>query len=404
MAFAVRAACHARAASGGQVIIADVSMSLDNVLAAGDAARASLGPVLRARVLDALVGAAAGLTAGGCHGRRRPGSHWGHCVAGDRRRVDLDQCSGRDRFRAAMSTSLPPFDFDLLRTFVAVADNAGFTRAAERVGRTQSTVSLHIKRLEDNLGRRVFVRDGRDLKLTADGELLLPYARQLLRLADEARSRILEPEVEGTVRLGTPEDFATVYLPDVLARFAAAHPRVALDVNCNFSFELIEGFSKGEYDLVLVKREPQGPADGVAVWRDVVVWVASPKLALRDSEPVPLALPPVSDLYRKRALDALQAAGRDYRIVYTSPSSEGLHAAVQAGLAVTVMSKDMVPHGFTRFGSERGLPQLTDTEIALYRAPGTLSRAAKLLAEHIVHSMETAAGMSKSSASDAKQK
>ena len=291
-----------------------------------------------------------------------------------------------------MSTPLPPFDFDLLRTFVAVVDNSGFTRAAERVGRTQSTVSLQIKKLEGGLGKRVFERNGRDLLLTPDGEILLNYARQLLHLADEARSRMLEPDVEGTVRLGTPEDFATVYLPDVLAQFARTHPRVALEVNCNFSYNLLEGFSKGEYDLVLVKREPQGPAGGIAVWRDVLVWVGGPKLVLDGAHPVPLVLAPAPDVYRKRALAVLQAAKRDSRIVYTSPSSEGLQAAVRAGLGVTVLSKDMVPEGLMMLGAEYGLPKMPDTEIALYRAPGALSRAAQLLAEHITHSLEIAAG------------
>ena len=287
---------------------------------------------------------------------------------------------------------MPPFDFDLLRTFVAIVDNEGFTRAGERVGRTQSTISLQIKKLESNLGRRVFERDGRELRLTPDGEMLLPYARQLLHLAEEARARLLEPDIEGTVRLGTPEDFATVYLPDVLARFARAHPRVTLDVHCEFSFDLIEGFSKGEFDLALIKREPQGPAGGISVWRDVLVWVGASKLVLHPSEPVPLALAPVPDLYRKRAIGGLQAAGRDWRVVYTSPSSEGLQAAVRAGLAVTVLSKDMVPDGLLMLGPEYELPMLPDTEIALYRAPGTLSRAAQLLAEHITHSLEAAAG------------
>ncbi len=267
-------------------------------------------------------------------------------------------------------------------------DNSGFTRAGERIGRTQSTVSLQIKKLEEGLGRSVFERNGRDLMLTPDGEVLLIYARQILHIADEARARFLEPEVEGTIRLGTPEDFATIYLPDVLARFARTHPRVTLDVNCNFSFNLLDGFSKGEYDLVLVKREPMGPGGGIAVWRDVLVWVGGHPLVLDPTQPVPLALAPAPDIYRKRALAGLQAAKRDWRIVYTSLSSEGLQAAVRAGLGVTVLSKDMVPTGFKLLGTEHGLPQLPDTEIALYRAPGKLSRAAELLAEHIIHSLE----------------
>lgn len=281
-----------------------------------------------------------------------------------------------------------PFDFDLLRTFVAVVDNGSFTKAGERIGRTQSTVSLQIKKLEKNLKRPMFERSGKELQLTADGEVLLIYARQLLQTADEARARLLEPDIEGTIRLGTTEDFATVYLPDILARFARAHPRITLDVNCNFSFHLLEGFSKGEYDLVLIKREPQAPLGGIPVWRDVLVWVCSPQFVLDPAQPIPLALAPAPDVYRKRALASLQALNRDWRIVYTSVSSEGLQAAVRAGLGITVLSKDTIPPGLKIVGVEHHLPQLPDSEIALYRAPGKLSRAAEMLAEHIIHSLE----------------
>jgi DNA-binding transcriptional LysR family regulator len=291
-----------------------------------------------------------------------------------------------------MPTPPPPFDLDLLRTFVAIVDNGGFTRAAERVGRTQSTVSLQIKKLEDGLGRRVFEREpGRDLQLTPDGEILLTYARQMLRLGDEARARLMEPDVIGTVRLGTPEDFASAHLPNVLARFARAHPRVALEVNCDFTVNLLDGFSKGQYDLVLFKREPQGPGGGIGVWREILVWAAAARLVLGPDEPLPLVLAPVPDVYRKRALASLDAIGRPWRIVYTSPSLAGLQAAVRAGLGITVLPKEMVPTGFVLLGPEQGLPQLPDTEIVLYRAPGALTRAAELLAEHIVHSLESAA-------------
>jgi DNA-binding transcriptional LysR family regulator len=238
----------------------------------------------------------------------------------------------------------------------------------------------------------VFEREpGRDLQLTPDGEILLTYARQMLRLADEARSRLMEPDIAGTVRLGTPEDFASTHLPDVLARFARAHPRVALDVNCDFTVNLLDAFSKGQYDLVLFKREPQGPGGGIGVWRELLVWTASSRLVLSPDEALPLVLAPVPDVYRKRALATLDAMKRPWRIVYTSPSLNGLQAAVQAGLGVTVLPKEMVPPGFILLGPEQGLPPLPDTEIVLYRAPGALPRAAELLAEHIVHSLESAA-------------
>jgi DNA-binding transcriptional LysR family regulator len=291
-----------------------------------------------------------------------------------------------------MPTPLPPFDFDLLRTFAAIVDSGGFTRAAERVGRTQSTVSLQVKKLEDRLGRRVFEREpGRELRLTPDGEILLTYARQMLRLGDEARSRLMEPDAAGTVRLGTPEDFATAHLPDVLARFARAHPRVALEVNCDFTVNLLDGFAKGQYDLVLFKREPQasaGTGGGVGVWRERLVWVSSARLALSPGEPLPLVLAPVPDVYRKRALASLDAARRPWRIAYTSPSLAGLQAAVRAGLGITVLPREMAPSDLVTLSeAEHGLPALPDTEIVLYRAPGALSRPAELLADHIVHSL-----------------
>jgi DNA-binding transcriptional LysR family regulator len=293
-----------------------------------------------------------------------------------------------------MPTPLPPFDFDLLRTFVAIVDAGGFTRAAERVGRTQSTVSLQVKRLEEALGRRVFEREpGRDLRLTPAGEALLSYARPILRLGDEARSRLVEPDVAGSVRLGTPEDFATVHLPEVLARFARTHPLVALEVNCDFTVNLLDGFGRGQYDLVLFKREPQGGlgggAAGVGVWREALVWVASPRLVPSADEPLPLVLAPAPDVYRKRALASLDAAGRAWRMTYTSPSLAGLQAAVRAGLGITVLPRGMIPPGLVVLAPEgEGLPALPDTEVALYRAPGAVSRATELLAQHIVHSLE----------------
>lgn len=287
-----------------------------------------------------------------------------------------------------MPNPLPPFDLDLLRSFVTIVDSGGFTRAAERLGRTQSTVSLQIKRLEDGIGRRVFDRDARELTLTPDGELLLTYARRLLTLANEACDRLMEPEVGGTVRLGTPEDFATVHLPDVLWRFARAHPQVALEVTCDFTVNLLDGFARGSYDLVLCKREPQGQAAGTGVWREPLVWTASERLVPPMDGPVPLVLAPYPDIYRRRALEALDAAGRPWRIAYSSPSLAGIQAAVRAGLGLTILPKEMVGPGFLIVGGEFDLPALADTEIALYRAAG-LSRAAERLAEHIVRSLET---------------
>ncbi|MGE7157615.1 LysR substrate-binding domain-containing protein [Methylorubrum rhodesianum] len=277
-----------------------------------------------------------------------------------------------------------PFDLDLLRTFVAIVDNGSFTRAARRMDLTQSAVSLQIKRLEDGLGRRLFDREDRALHPTPEGEILLGYARQMLALGAAAWARIVEPEVSGLVRLGTPEDFATTHLSDILARFSRSHPQVALEVNCDFTVHLLDDFAKGRYDLVLFKREPQGYGGGTEVWREVLDWVASLRLVCNDPGPVPLVLAPAPDIYRKRALAALDAVGQSWRIVYTSPSLAGLQAAVQAGLGVTVLPTEMIPPGLISVSSRLQLPKLPDTEIVLRRAPGTLSPAAELLAVTII--------------------
>lgn len=281
-----------------------------------------------------------------------------------------------------------PFDLDLLRTFVAIVDNGSFTRAARRMELTQSTVSLQVKRLEEGLGQRLFDRDCRELQLTPEGEVLLTYARQMLKLGSEVLSRIVEPDVRGIVRLGTPEDFATVHLSDILARFARAHPQVALEVCCDFTVNLLDDFSKGRYDLMLFKREPQGSGGGTKVWRETLDWAASPRLLTDAHDPVPLVLPPSPDVYRRRALSALDAIGRPWRVVYTSQSLAGLQAAVQAGLGVTVLPTEMIPAGLVSVDTRLRLPKLPDTEIVLYRAPGPLSAAAELLSSTIIAALE----------------
>lgn len=301
-----------------------------------------------------------------------------------------------------MPTPLPPFDLDLLRTFVTIVECGSFTRAAQRLNRTQSTISLQIKRLEDGLGKRVFQRDGRGFALTSDGEVLLSYARRLLGMANEACAVLMEPDVEGVVRLGTPEDFATTHLPGILRRFSRAHPQVALEVRCDFTVTLLDGFARGEHDLVLCKRDPGKAADGLAdglsddgvrVWREPLVWAASPHLIPPEpAAPVPLVLAPPPDLYRKRALETLNVQGRPWRIVYTSASLAGIQAAVSAGLGITVLPRDMLAAGFQVLDAAHGLPDPADMEIVLLRRPGARPKAVDLLAGHIVRSLEPTGG------------
>jgi DNA-binding transcriptional LysR family regulator len=157
-----------------------------------------------------------------------------------------------------------PFHVDtlLLKSFISIAETGTFSRAAEVVGRTQSALSLQIKKLEDGLGCQLFDRSARRVKLTEQGEIFFGYAKRIIQLQWEAYSRIKEPDVEGEIRFGTPEDFATHYLPEVLSTFSQHHPRVQLNVSCDLTLNLIEGFRRGDYDMILVKRDPKATKGG----------------------------------------------------------------------------------------------------------------------------------------------
>lgn len=282
---------------------------------------------------------------------------------------------------------LQNLDIDLLRAFTTVAEVGGFTRAADVLLRRQSTLSLQIKRLEEALGRRLLDRTSRRVRLTAEGESLLADARHMLDLNDRLVARLNEPAIAGTVRLGTPEDFATTHLPQVLARFAQAYPAVQLEVTCDLTLNLMARFRQGDFDLVLVKREPERSDRGVRVWREPLVWVAADRLAVPGQGPLPLVLSPPPCVYRKRATGSLNAARRPWRVAYSCASLAGQHAAVKAGLGMTVLPKDMVPAGLATIERREDLPDLHDTEIALL-STRKLSAPARRLHEHIVRSLE----------------
>jgi DNA-binding transcriptional LysR family regulator len=279
-------------------------------------------------------------------------------------------------------------DLDLVRSFVAIAEVKSFTRAGERLGRSQSAVSLQMRRLEDLIGRRLFSRDPRHVVPTADGETFLPQARRLLRLNDEILSELTGGDVVGEVRLGAPEDFATVHLPDILGEFTRANPRATLAVTCDLTLNLLEQLRDGALDLALVKREPLGPDMGVRVWREPLVWVGADASVAEAEGPVPLVVAPSPCVYRKRAIGALERIGRPWRCAYTSPSLAGQQAALRAGLGVTVLPLEMAPSDLARLGPAQGLPDLPDTEIALMRAPTAVPAAAEKLAAFILAQLD----------------
>ncbi|WP_394692109.1 LysR substrate-binding domain-containing protein [Hyphobacterium sp.] len=276
---------------------------------------------------------------------------------------------------------------DLLRAFVTVVDHRGFSAAAQRLNRGQSAISLQIKRLEERLGVQLLERNPHLVRPTNEGEALLEQARKILALHDDLANRFDKQSLTGVVRLGAPEDFATSYLPNVLARFSRSHPGVVLEVTCELTLDLIRRFEAGGLDLALVKREPGSGVTGRRVWREPLVWVAASEEAAK-REDLPLVVSPSPCVYRSRATQALDTAGRRWRIAYTCTSLSGTHAAVRAGLGVSVLPKEMVPSDLTLLDSEdSGLPDLRDTEMALIEVP-TLPIAAERLRETIIRELE----------------
>ena len=279
-----------------------------------------------------------------------------------------------------------PFHIDTfqLKSFIAIAETGTFSKAADSVGRTQSALSLQIKKLEDVLGCQLFERAARHVTLTAQGEIFIGYAKQMLSLQREAFSRLKEPDVAGEIRFGTPEDFATYYLPDALASFRHHHPRIQLKVECDLTLNLMKGFERGDFDFILVKRDPQTVKGGSKVWREPLVWAAADYY--RSENPLSLVLSPQPCIYRARALAALDRAKKPWHISYTSPSLAGTLAAVKAGLGITVLPANMQPHGIRPIHKELKLPELADAEIALMKRDD-LPKAAAMLAKHIVESL-----------------
>ncbi|MGE4193341.1 MAG: LysR substrate-binding domain-containing protein [Pseudodesulfovibrio sp.] len=256
-------------------------------------------------------------------------------------------------------TQLPP---DLLRTFVAAADSGSFTRAAPLVHRTQSAVSMQMKRLETDLGRELFRREGRGVALTTEGDVLYRYARRLLDLHDEALVAIGTPRMHGVVRCGAPEDYATRYLPGALQRFAAAHPRVQVDVYCDDSSRLREMYRAGELDVVLTTEETAGAVDSRPL---PLAWLVADRGAPVERRPLPLALYHQGCLYRRNGLAALERASIPYRVAYGSPSMTGVLAAIRAGLAVGPVSVGTVAEGCRLAVPGDGLPEIRPVAIQL---------------------------------------
>lgn len=278
-------------------------------------------------------------------------------------------------------------DMDVLRTFVTGFELGSFTRAADRLGRSQSAVSTQLRKLEEQIGRPLVRRSGRGLVPTTAGEGLLGYAKRLLDLNDEAVSHVRGAEVGGWARLGLPQDFAESWLPSVLRAFSRAHPKLRIEVQVGQGVELAEKTIRGGLDVALVWGRSEAPhvehvAEFAMRWIGATDW---PGVAALDGEALPYAAFGPPCVFRAAALEALDAAGLPWRLAFTSPSLHGVWAAAEAGLGITVRTKLAVPDKLALLdASDERLPSLPNATLALHRAEADPTPAVVRLSEMLL--------------------
>jgi len=249
--------------------------------------------------------------------------------------------------------------------FIAVADTGSFTKAASRVGRTQSAVSQQIAKLENFVGKQLFVR-GKIFSLTNDGEIFLGYIRQIFALHHEAIDCFKEPELKGEVRFGVPEDFASVFLYDVLREFSQIHPKILLNIECDLTLNLYEKFKDKELDLVVVKMKPPHEfSNELELISEKLEWAGDSRL-IKKGEAIPLILSPKPCLYREKAIAALDRKKIKWRLAFSSNSYAGKIAALRAGLGITVFPHTIIPPEIKIIRS-RLLPELKDSHFSLLK-------------------------------------
>jgi len=278
---------------------------------------------------------------------------------------------------------LPTLDLDVLRTFVAIAETGSFTTAASTVFRTPSAVSMQIKKLEDTLGRAVFMRDARSVTLTTEGEMLLGYARRLLAINREAVSKFIIPDISGVVRLGSPDDYGERILPTVLKRFAQTHPSIAVDVTIDLSVNLRRRMDDRTLDITLLTNSFAANMSGSEVLlTEPVVWAGMKGGCAHLREPLPISEWEEGCAWRAGALEALGRDGRNYRIAYMSSHTAGQRAAILADLAIAPMPKSFIGGDLVALTEADGLPEMNSYSLAMLVAPDA-SAPVKAVAEHI---------------------
>lgn len=282
---------------------------------------------------------------------------------------------------------LAALDNDHLRTLVAIAETGSFTKAAGIVHKTQSAVSMQIRKLEERLGRDIFIKEGRLAKLTPDGERLLDYSYRILRLNDEVIGSFREERLTGSVKLGVPDDYAERYLPQILARFTASNPGIEVAMICEPTPSLIANLDACEIDMAIITHSQRRNV-GEIIRDEKLMWVSSTRHCIHEHRPLPLALGRDTCDWRRSAVVRLEGRSIPYRILYTSWNSAAVGAVVLAGLAIGVLPESAVRTGMRVLGEAEGFPALPSVKIALLRNPNRRDHVTNALADHIVQSLD----------------
>lgn len=263
---------------------------------------------------------------------------------------------------------LTNLDMDLLRTLTLAAELGGLGRAADRVGRSASAISLQMQKLEEQIGQPLFRKEGRGLSLTNSGDLLLAYAQRILALNDEAVAVTRQVDIEGVLRVGVPLDFTAKYLPQVLARFSSSNPHVHIELRADRSAELLQKFNQNMLDIVVILSTQDSHNASFSVELPAI-WIGPKNFQMDPDKPLPLALldPPCS--FRQMATDALDQVRTPWRVAFTSPSLGGLWAANEAGLGITVRTKMGLPDNLQELQADRfHLPALANISVAVFNS------------------------------------
>ena len=269
---------------------------------------------------------------------------------------------------------IAPPDSDLLRSFLAVADTGSVTAAADRLGRTQSAVSLQIKRLEDSLGQPLFDRLARGVALTPRGAQLLPYARRVVSLLDEAAIALREKPLTGPVRVGIPDEYSGTVLPRALAAFDERHEGVQVTVRCDHSEGQMRALEADELDLAVI-YDWSYVQDGELLCIDPTVWVTSVAHAQHLRRPVPVGLYFRSDWCRDFAEASLNQQGIDWRPAWLCDLAAGFRVAVSNGVAIAPLSRSTIPAGCRELTAADGFPIVDSARVVLRRNPRGTSPA-----------------------------